>query len=239
MDKQTKEARVYEIFQRISPGYDQANRRISLGMDRSWKRLLTDALVRALPREGTLLDVCCGTGDIALDVARRRPDVMVTGLDGAPAMLSVAERRRGGLENVRLTTGNALALPWPDNSFDAAAVSFGLRNTADYALALSEMRRVVRPGGLVCCMDSFVPESAMVKPFYRLYFGHVMPVLGGGVKNRREYRWLYESTEAFLSCGALAALFRETGLAAVETQKRMLGACALVRGRKIQERQSD
>ena len=233
MAEQTKEERVYAVFERIAGGYDRANRAISLGLHRRWKAVLVQKLAKTVPPGGRALDVCCGTGDIVLDLARRRPDIQATGLDFSPAMLRQAEVRRGSLRNAELLRGDALALPFPDGSFDAASVSFGLRNTADWEKAAAELVRVVRPGGLVCCMDSFVPENPLVQPFYRLYFGHVMPLLGGGRYAQREYRWLYTSTEGFLRPGALKKLFVRAGLGAVGTQAWLFGACALIWGRAL------
>lgn len=232
MDSQsTKERMVYGIFERISQGYDRANARISMGMHRRWKRMLTDRLAQTAPAGGSLLDVCCGTGDIALEAARRRPDLEVTGLDFSPAMLREAEGRSRDLSNVQFVCGSAMELPFPEGRFPAISISFGLRNTADYSRVLGELRRVTAPGGMVYCLDSFVPENRLVRPFYRLYFRYLMPLLGGGGKERASYRWLYESTEQFLRREELEALFRTVGLTGVGSESRMFGACVLVWGR--------
>lgn len=226
-----KERQVYRIFEEIAGGYDRANDRISLGLQRRWKRLLVDRLAAETPQGGAVLDVCCGTGDIALETARQRADIEVTGIDFSPGMLKVAERRGAGVPNLGFRRASALGLPFPAGGFSAAAISFGLRNTADYGRVLAEMRRVVKPGGLILCLDSVVPQNCLIQPFYRLYFGHLMPLLGGGRENAKLYRWLYDSTEQFLRLDGLEALFRAAGLREVGSQTRMLGACALVWGR--------
>ena len=171
MAEYSKEQRVYGVFQSISEGYDSANNRISLGLQNSWKKTLTDRLTANTPRGTNILDVCCGTGDIALKMA-------------------------------------------------------------DYEQVLREMRRVVRPGGYIYCLDSFVPDSPFIRPFYNVYFRHIMPMLGGGRKYRQEYMWLYESTQKFLHRGELERMYREIGLKAVDHKNRMCGACVLVWGRK-------
>ena len=148
MDRTAKEAQVWGIFQEISHGYDRANTRISLGLHWRWKRMMTSRLIKHLPAGSEVLDVCCGTGDIALEIAGKRQDVQVTGLDFSTAMLEEAERRRKGLQNVDFLQGNALELPVRDGRFEAACVSFGLRNTADYGQAVRELKRAVRPGGV-------------------------------------------------------------------------------------------
>ena len=232
MAEHSKEQRVYGVFQSISEDYDSANDRISLGLQNSWKKTLTDRLAANTPRGTNILDVCCGTGDVALKMADARHDLKVTGIDFSPAMLEVAESKRGGRQNVRFTQGNAMKLPYRDDSFTAACISFGLRNTADYEQVLREMRRVVRPGGYIYCLDSFVPDNPFVQPFYKIYFRYIMPRLGGGRKYRQEYMWLYESTQKFLHRGELEELYRDIGLKAVDYNNRMCGACVLVWGRK-------
>ena len=231
-----KEKKVYRIFQRIAGRYDRANERISLGLQGRWKQMLTRALSRELPEGGQVLDVCCGTGDVSLLLSEARSDLSVTGIDFSPAMLKVAEQRaeRKALSRaqVRFLRGNAMALPFRDGAFDAAVISFGLRNTADYRKTLSEMKRVVKEGGTVACLDSFVPGSGLVQPFYRFYFRILMPLLGGGLKYRKEYQWLYQSTKEFLRREELAGLFRDLGLIRVRAESRMFGACSLVSGVK-------
>ena len=227
----TKRSRVYDIFESISTDYDKANTRISLGMEKGWKRMLTDRLCK-LPAGANILDVCCGTGDIALETAQRRPDVQVTGVDFSPAMLHEAEQKRGELGNVRFLLGDAIDLPFADNSFDAVCISFGLRNTADYETVLRQLHRVAKPGASVYCLDSFVPESAIIKPFYRIYFRFLMPRIGGGKKHIQQYKWLYESTQTFLRPQQLEQLYRTVGLTNLRTQRKLFGACVLVMGEK-------
>jgi demethylmenaquinone methyltransferase/2-methoxy-6-polyprenyl-1,4-benzoquinol methylase len=231
-----KEKTVYQIFQKIAGRYDRSNILISLGLQGRWKRMLTGRLLKNLPEGAAVLDVCCGTGDIALELARARRNLRVTGLDFSPAMLKEAEKRRRGRKNVRFLQGNAMALPFRDAVFDAAVISFGLRNTADYGRTLREMVRVVKADGSVLCLDSFVPGMRLVRPFYRFYFRNVMPLIGGGLKHRKEYRWLYLSTQSFLRPEQLVRLFREAGLEDVCLESRMFGACALVSGCRAQSR---
>lgn len=231
MGDPSKQTRVYGIFQSISEDYDRANTRISLGMEKGWKRMLTDRLAE-YPTGASILDVCCGTGDITLETAGKRQDLQVTGLDFSPAMLSVAESKRKGRQNATFLQGDAMALPFEDDCFEAACISFGLRNTADYEQVLREMRRVVKPGGSVYCLDSFVPESRIIRPFYRIYFRFIMPLIGGGRKHVQEYKWLYESTQKFLHPKGLEELYRTVGLKEVRMKRKLFGACVLVWGEK-------
>ena len=177
MDKQRKEEKVYRVFEEIAKGYDRANFRISLGLQKSWKRMLIARVVHDTPTRGKVLDVCCGTGDIAWQVAGRRRDLAVTGIDFSPAMLKVAVKKiRPGQKNLRFLRGDAMNLPFKDETFDAATISFGLRNTADFKQVLKEMLRVVKPGGTIYCLDSVVPDCKLVLPFYQLNYRFLMPI---------------------------------------------------------------
>ena len=232
MDNQQERIPVYDIFESLAPRYDRANARISLGLEKGWKRLLVKRVLAQAGSGGNLLDVCCGTGDIAIALAQRGPGFRVTGLDFSPAMLEVAGRKGQGISNLQFLQGDAMKLPFADGTFDAACISFGLRNTPDYRRVLREMRRVVREGGKVYCLDSFVPDNPAILPAYRLYFRYIMPVLGGGRKYRKQYSWLYQSTELFPRRRELMKQFARTGLVHVQSRSRMLGACVLIEGTK-------
>ena len=176
-----------------------------------------------------VLDLCTGTGDIAIGIAKADAKCRITGMDFSPSMLRVAARkaRRLGITNIRWRKGNAMKIPCGDAYFDAVSISFGLRNCADPQQVLEEIFRVLRPGGEILCLESFVPDSPAVKPFYRLYFGRIMPLLGGGRSKRKEYEWLQESTESFLRAKELLQLMRRCGFVDVRVRRRMMGACAL------------
>ena len=228
-----KEQLVHGVFQSVADSYDAANDRISLGMHHRWKRELVSAVTDVLPAQGgSILDLCCGTGDITLRLAREHSDAQVTGLDFSQGMLDVARQHvaAAALSNVDLVEGDAMHLDYPDSSFDAAVISFGLRNTPDYAQVVGEMTRVVRPGGLVACLDASVPDNRAVRPFYMVYYRVFMPLLGGGISKRDEYKWLYRSTQEFLNKRELAALFTDSGLERVGVRGFMCGSAALHTG---------
>ncbi len=233
MEGEPKERKVYRIFERISCGYDGANNRISLYMHKRWKMKLVKELTERSPLGESMLDVCCGTGDIAVWTAKRRADLSVTGADFSPSMLKKAEEKSFGMKNITWKKANALRLPFSDNTFYAAVISFGLRNTSDYERVLSEMKRVVKDGGCIYCLDSFVPENAAVRPFYGVYFKYIMPILGGGRRYGKEYSWLYESTQSFLRKKDLIGLYSKIGLVDTVCFSLFFGCCLLVRGQKI------
>ena len=231
MDRE-KEKYVYSVFESIAPGYDPANRRISLGMQSRWKRKSVALLAAGLPPDAAILDLGCGTGDMLLLLHEVLPEASLTGLDFSPAMLAEAGKRCAGIPGLRFQEGNACELPMEEGTFDGVSMSFALRNTASYDAAVSEAFRVLRPGGVFLCVDSFVPRNRLVRPFYRAYFSFLMPLLGGGRKHFREYRWLSRSTEAFLSPDALLELFHSRGFRSVRLKRYCFGACCALLGVK-------
>lgn len=233
MDSKAKEEKVYKVFQEISEGYDDANTRISLGMEKGWKKNLISLFSQ--PACTSVLDVCCGTGDISIALKTVNQKCEITGLDFSPAMLEVAKKKSAQntlLKDITWIEGNAMSLPFPDNSFDGVCISFGLRNTPDYETVLSEMLRVVKPEGIVACLDSFVPDNSFIKFFYNIYFKGIMPRIGGKNEHREEYNWLANSTEAFLRCDELKELFVKIGIRNVKVKKMMCGSCCLHYGTK-------
>lgn len=233
VDIQNKEEKVYQTFEAISQEYDRMNDIISLRRHRKWKTDVVNGLSQNNPKG--ILDVCCGTGDLTRLLAENNPTIKITGLDYSPGMLEVAEKNRltAKLNNIEFMQGNALTLPFPDNSFSHSVNSFGLRNLNDYEQAIQEMRRVTAPGGLIVCLETSYPESLIIKPFFKLYFKYLMPGFAALTHHHyTEYAWLNQSTEIFLSKEELAALFRQTGLKDVYYRTYMLGGCACHFGKK-------
>lgn len=227
-----KSKKVYDIFQNISPYYDRANDRISLGLQKKWKNKFVGEVLKTINEDSYLLDLCCGTGDIGLSLKEKSP-ARVVGVDFSENMLKIAKDKAKGLENISFVKADAKKLPFPDGTFDNMTISFGLRNTDDYKKVLEEMVRVGKDGASIYVIDSFSVENILVKPFYTLFFKYLMPFLGGGFKRYRDYAWLYESTKVFISPKALAEMFQSLGLKNIELKKMLFGACVIVKGEKI------
>jgi demethylmenaquinone methyltransferase/2-methoxy-6-polyprenyl-1,4-benzoquinol methylase len=190
------------MFDRISPVYDFMNHAMTAGLDRRWRRLAADTVVR--PGD-VVLDACCGTGDLA--IAAERAGGRVTGLDFSEQMLV---RARGKSDSVEWVLGDVTALPFDDASFDAVTVGFGIRNVPDLDVGLAELARVLRPGGRVACLEITRPEG-MLKPFFRLWFDGLVPLAGKVLPGGRAYSYLPASVRRFPGPSDLAAAFGHAG----------------------------
>jgi len=190
------------MFDRIAPVYDAMNRTMTAGLDRRWRRITAQAVVSS---GNSVLDACCGTGDLAIACAR--VGARVTGLDFSEPMLERARRKAPGLEWVR---GDLLALPFADASFDAATVGFGVRNVDDLQRALAELRRVLRAGGRIGILEITRPRG-LLAPFYRFWFDGVVPLLGKVLPGGSAYTYLPASVRRFPGPEDLAELIAAAG----------------------------
>jgi demethylmenaquinone methyltransferase / 2-methoxy-6-polyprenyl-1,4-benzoquinol methylase len=193
---------VRRMFDRIAPVYDAMNRTMTVGLDRRWRRLTAAAVVR--PGDD-VLDACCGTGDLA--VAAARAGGRVTGLDFSEPMLERARRKAPEVEWIR---GDLLELPFDSESFDAATVGFGVRNVDDLQRSLSELRRVLRPGGRVGILEITRPRGPLA-PFYRFWFDGVVPLLGKLLPGGSAYTYLPASVRRFPGPAELAEMIEAAG----------------------------
>jgi demethylmenaquinone methyltransferase/2-methoxy-6-polyprenyl-1,4-benzoquinol methylase len=198
---------VRSMFDRIAPVYDPMNRIMTAGLDVRWRRLAAEAVVRPGDR---VLDGACGTGDFAvadLRAGARR----VTGLDFSERMLERARRKEPQVEWVQ---GDLLALPFEDATFDSATVGFGVRNVADLELCLRELRRVLKPGGRLAILEITQPRGVL-RPFFRLWFDRVVPLLGRLLPGGSAYSYLPASVRRFPDAESLAGLLRAAGFSEV------------------------
>jgi len=210
-----REQYVRDLFRRVAPRYDFLNRLLSFRRDVGWRRFT--AAHAGLAPGGRALDVATGTGDLAFELARYvGPQGQVVGLDFVEEMLVRAEAKAkaAGLDSVcRFVQGNALDLPFPDDSFDAATIAFGLRNVTDRMRCLQEMRRVVRPGGRVLVLEFSHPVWPVFREIYLLYFRHILPLIGRLIQGDPDtYRYLPETVLEFPDQEALADMLRTAGL---------------------------
>jgi demethylmenaquinone methyltransferase/2-methoxy-6-polyprenyl-1,4-benzoquinol methylase len=193
------------MFDRIARVYDRMNSVMTAGMHHRWRQRAAD-LARVGPGS-TALDVATGTGDLAIELARRGAEV--TGSDFAPAMLEIARRKAPGL---RFEEGDALDLAYPDDSFDAVTVGFGARNFADLDRGLGEMARVARPGGRVVVLEITTPTKPPLSWFFRAWFDRVVPLLGRVAGDSDAYTYLPSSVRRFPGPAELGAQMASAGL---------------------------
>jgi demethylmenaquinone methyltransferase / 2-methoxy-6-polyprenyl-1,4-benzoquinol methylase len=195
-------AEVQRMFDRISPVYDVMNRVMTAGLDRRWRRLTAQAAVRPGDR---VLDACCGTGDLALEALKAGGDVV--GLDFSARMLERARRKSDEVEWVQ---GDVTELPYEDGSFDAVTVGFGIRNVPELEAGLRELARVLRPGGRFGCLEITRPRGVL-RPFFRLWFDGVVPLLGRVLPGGAAYTYLPASVRRFPGPTDLAAAMEQAG----------------------------
>jgi demethylmenaquinone methyltransferase / 2-methoxy-6-polyprenyl-1,4-benzoquinol methylase len=211
------------MFDRIAPVYDAMNRVMTVGLDRRWRKLAVGEVVWPGDR---VLDVCCGTGDLAVEAERRGGRVV--GLDFSERMLERARKKSGAIEWVQ---GDALALPFGDGEFDAATVGFGVRNLADLEGGLRELARILKPGGKLAVLEITRPRGVL-RPFFRLWFDVVVPLLGRVLPGGEAYTYLPASVRRFPGPEDLSALFERAGFEDVRFRLLGGGIVALHVGRK-------
>ncbi len=225
------------MFNRIAHRYDLLNRLLSGRRDIYWRKKLVSALPNK--KQLKLLDVATGTGDVMLATAKRYPALTAVGIDPASSMLSqgVEKIKRAGLsDRLTMIEGSAVALPFNDNSFDAITISFGIRNIDDVPKALSEMTRVVRPGGKVLVLEFSLPTNLLLKKIYLWYFRNMLPWLGGVISgDRSAYRHLNVSVEQFPYGKAFCDLMTSASLEHVTVEELTFGLASIYVG----EKQSD
>lgn len=217
-----------QFFDGLAAKYDATNELHSFGTKRRFDRLAVDRLpVRPGSR---ILDLCTGTADIAILLARKHPDVRITAVDASPRMLEIARRKADGLlDRIDLREGDALALDFPDGHFDGAVISFGLRNLESLEGGLRELRRVVRPGGFVSSIDQGKPRNALFRAAYELHFKRLAPIIGKLVFHVGEFnsfRYLPESNRYFPDQDTLVRIFEDLGFRDVVNHDHWCGAVA-------------
>lgn len=231
---QSKEERVHHVFEKIYDNYDSMNSIISFKRHKAWRR---DVMKRMNVSAGTsALDVCCGTGDWAFSLADATGKKgKVIGIDFSSNMLSVAEEKNKSsqYENISFVQGNAMDLPYEDNSFDYVTIGFGLRNVPDYMTVLKEMYRVVKPGGKVVCLETSQPTMIGFRQGFYFYFRFIMPLIGRlFAKSYKEYAWLHESAKGFPDKKKLKEMFLEAGFSRVQVKSYTGGVAAMHMGMK-------
>lgn len=221
-----KEEKVHHVFENIAGEYDKMNSVISFNQHKKWRN---DIMLRMNVQKGSrALDVCCGTADWTIALAETvGSQGHVSGLDFSESMLASAAPKVERYPNIHLLQGNAMQLPFEDNTFDYVTIGFGLRNVPDYSQVLQEIRRVLKPGGMAACLETSQSEIPVFRQLFRFYFKFIMPLFGKlFAKSYNEYSWLQESADDFPGAKELSQLFIDAGFHEVSFKKYSGGAAA-------------
>jgi demethylmenaquinone methyltransferase / 2-methoxy-6-polyprenyl-1,4-benzoquinol methylase len=215
------------MFDGIAHRYDLANHLLSYNIDRYWRARTVRRVRHVLERpDARVLDICCGTGDLALALARYRP-VLASDFSHEMLVRAVAKTSRKRA-TAAVFESDALCLPVRDASLDLITVAFGFRNLANYEAGLAEMRRVLKPGGVAAILEFSQPRSAWFGAVYHIYCRRILPLIGAALTGSPEaYRYLPESVRKFPAADELAEMMRSAGFARVEFERLTGGAVAL------------
>jgi len=230
-----KKQQVAQMFDRIAFRYDFLNRFLSGGIDMRWRKKAIRELAAQQPR--TVLDVATGTADMAILMTRYLPDAKITGVDISEGMLELGRQKITRLhlaEQVELRTGDSEALHFPDNSFDAITVAFGVRNFENLEKGLQEMLRVLQPGGRLVVLEFSQPRAGGLRKLYNLYMRAVAPRICSILSSNREaYQYLNDSVQAFPEGDAFLRILEGSGYVQTARRPMTLGICTIYTGAKI------
>jgi demethylmenaquinone methyltransferase/2-methoxy-6-polyprenyl-1,4-benzoquinol methylase len=236
---------VERMFARIAPGYDRINRTMTFGQDQRWRQHAVDAV--APPINGRALDVGTGTGDFLPLLAAWMPDGIAVGVDFCLPMMhagwsklapiaptSTADHSLTHKYHANFVGGDALRLPFPDDTFDSITTGFTMRNVIDIGAAFREMWRIARPGGVVACLEVARPRNPLLRLGHRLYFEQVVPLVGLALgSDRQAYTYLPQSARLFPVPPELAQIMRDAGWQHVQYKRLSLGVVAVHTGVKL------
>ncbi|WP_125708815.1 demethylmenaquinone methyltransferase [Companilactobacillus zhongbaensis] len=223
---------VQKVFNSIAGNYDKLNSIMSLGTHNKWRAQATD-MIKGHPMD--VLDLCCGTADWSIVLAEKYPQSHIIGLDFSSEMLKVGQEKvtASGLNNIQLKQGNAMDLDYPDNTFDVVTIGFGLRNVPDANKVLKEIRRILKPGGQLICLEAFKVDTPVVKWGWKLYFNEIMPAMGKVFASRKqEYQYLDDSVNKFVSIKKLVRMYRDAGFINIRVHTFMMKSAAIHYGVK-------
>lgn len=224
-----KKQQVEQMFDTISENYDGLNRVISFGADLRWRKKVIKQVCATQPN--TVLDIATGTGDLAIQFAEQLPKAKVTGLDLSEGMLQVARKKIAGTaleKNLHFVKGDSEALPFADNSFQAITVSFGIRNFEDLEKGLSEIKRILTPGGIFVILETSVPTKFPFKQGYHLHSKYMLPWIGRLFsKDKSAYKYLSESANTFPYGERLNNILRDIGFIQVQHAPQTMGVATI------------
>jgi demethylmenaquinone methyltransferase / 2-methoxy-6-polyprenyl-1,4-benzoquinol methylase len=232
-DRDSAARAVREMFTAIAPRYDLLNHLLSANIDKLWWRRTARSFANVLAQPGVrVLDLCCGTGDMAFALRRQSPQAGITGADFSHSMLVLALKKNSQPPRIKWIEADALQLPFANESFDLVTSAFGFRNLADYDAGLREIRRVLRPGGECGILEFSEPQGAMGK-IYDVYFKSVLPRIGRFISgNSGAYSYLPASVERFPQPPEILSRMKAAGFRDALWTPYTFGIAGLFRGRR-------
>jgi demethylmenaquinone methyltransferase/2-methoxy-6-polyprenyl-1,4-benzoquinol methylase len=232
-DEATKKLQVARMFNSISRRYDLLNHLLSAGVDIWWRRKAINILRPLKPK--VILDVATGTGDFAIEALSLKPEKLI-GVDISEGMLEIGRRKikEKGLEDkITLMQGDSENLPFSENMFDAVIVAFGVRNFENLSAGLTDMLRVLKPGGKAVVLEFSKPDRFPFREFYGLYFRYIVPVVGRWIsRDRSAYDYLPESVHAFPRGNAFVEIMTRAGFREATCKRLTFGICSIYTGTK-------
>lgn len=232
--EKTKKEQVAKMFDQIAFRYDLMNRFLSGGIDKSWRRKALRELLALKPKK--VLDVATGTADVAIMTYKYLQPDEIIGIDISEGMLQIGREKVAKLllnKHIRLEKGDSEAINFPDNTFDAVTVAFGVRNFQNLEKGLSEMLRVLRPGGKLVVLEFSKPKKLWFKGLYSLYMRVVAPKAGQWLsKNKDAYQYLNNSVKAFPEGETFLHILQQTGFSETTLKRLSLGICTIYCGIK-------
>jgi demethylmenaquinone methyltransferase/2-methoxy-6-polyprenyl-1,4-benzoquinol methylase len=232
--ERSKKDQVADMFNDIAPRYDFLNRFLSAGIDVSWRRKALNELKSLQPK--TMLDVATGTGDVAIMAAKMLQPDKIFGIDISEGMLGLGKKKLlnlGLTQQIELQTGDSEAINFPDASFDAVTVAFGVRNFEHLEKGLGEIRRVLKPGGKLVVLEFSKPKIAGIQQLYNLYMGIVAPGMGKLFsKNKKAYQYLNDSVQHFPEGKSFVEIMNKVGYTENTCKRLSFGICSIYCGVK-------
>lgn len=226
---------IKDMFDSIAPKYDFLNRFLSLRQDVRWRRELV--MAAEIPDNSRVLDAACGTCDVALEIKKQKKGAcQIVAADFSPGMLTLGKKKiseKGNHGTIHLIAGNALALPFKKDSFDAVFIAFGIRNIMDRKAALTAFHRSLKKGGKVAILELTTPQKGIIKEVYMFYFKKILPALGTIFsKNSGAYHYLPASVVKFPSPPEFAGIMRQAGFSEIKWKRMTFGVVTLFAGTK-------
>lgn len=220
--EQEQSKKVQEMFDNIADKYDFLNGLLSFALDNNWRR---NAIRLAnIKPNNKVLDLACGTGDMISQIQKQHPDAIIYGADFSVNMLHISQKKLG---SIPFTAADAHNLPFKDNTFDRLTMAFGFRNVTDKAMGLSELYRVIKPGGKVCILELTRPENKLTSFFYKIYFMHLLPFIGGIFSSKKAYKYLPDSVYKFPKRHEYRQLIEDAGFKNIHFKSLVFGAVTI------------